>query len=478
MTLDYTLSPQMLATAFPFHLVINHDLQIIQTGTAIQRLYSQSLVGSLLTDRFSAERPPIDLTWDTLKKHTKSLFILRSLHHDIQLKGQIILADSDELLFFLGSLWVDDVSSLTTIGIKLKDFAIHDPTIDYLFLRKTTDTSLQEVKKLTEELIFQQTQLQQALVVKDNLAKIAKSQANRLEDALKNLQQAQSQLVQTEKMSSLGQMVAGVAHEINNPVSFIHGNLKFAREYIEDLLQLVALYRQKYPASDPDIEAFCEQIEFDFLIDDLPQMMQSMYLGTDRIRNIVASLRVFSRLDEAEHKSVNIHDGLDSTLLLLKHRLNATSDRPEIQVIHQYGELPNVECYAGQLNQVFMNILSNAIDALNSWDELQSSPPQIQIKTSVDTPETILIEIADTGIGIPETERSRLFDPFFTTKPIGQGTGLGLSISYQIVVEKHGGRLWCESAVNQGTTFFIQLPQVLGVMKRDYSLTKQLELTQ
>jgi signal transduction histidine kinase len=277
---------------------------------------------------------------------------------------------------------------------------------------------------------------------------------------MQDLRCTQAQLIQTEKLSSIGQMIAGVAHEINNPVSFIYGNLPHANQYIKDLLNLIDLYQQHYPHPAPAIQDVKETINFDFLVEDLPKLLSSMKIGADRIRQIVLSLRNFSRLDEAERKPVDLHEGIDNTLLLLKHRLKAKGDRPDIQVIKEYGQLPLVECYAGQLNQVFMNLLSNAIDALEEsvvGNEEQPSPC-IWIHTEVQDDGRVAIRIADNGTGITEEARQRIFDPFFTTKPVGKGTGLGLSISYQIVVEKHGGQLQCFSNPNQGTEFLIQMP--------------------
>lgn len=311
----------------------------------------------------------------------------------------------------------------------------------------------------------------------------SREQARQLEQALQELQQTQSQLIQTEKMSSLGQLVAGVAHEINNPVTFIYGNLTPASQYIEDLLHLLALYQQHYPQPVPKIQAEIEVIDVDFLVEDLPKILSSMKMGANRIREIVLSLRNFSRLDEAEIKPVDIHEGLNNTLLILQSRLKGKPGRPEIQLVKEYGSLPRVECYAGQINQVFMNILTNAIDALEEAkgerrrtrgerSSILSPPacplPLIRIRTevgkssrsglsSVDR-DWVTIRIADNGPGMPQTVKERLFDPFFTTKPVGQGTGLGLSISYQIVVEKHGGQLWCDSVPGHGTEFFIEIP--------------------
>jgi PAS domain S-box-containing protein len=296
-----------------------------------------------------------------------------------------------------------------------------------------------------------------------------------LKQALHQLKQAQTQLVQSEKMSSLGLMVAGIAHEINNPVSFVYGNIPPAREYIEDLLELLNLYQQYYPVPVPAIQEYIAAIDLDFLINDLPKLLASMKVGAERIRDIVGSLRTFSRLDEAEMKRVNIHEGLDTTLLILQHRLKEKPERPAIQVIKKYGTLPPVECYPGQLNQVFMNILANAIDALESKrvsSELvetekltPDASPCIQIYTEVvessefaQGSKSVLIRIIDNGPGMTERVRLLLFDPFFTTKPVGQGTGLGLSISYQIIVAKHGGQLRCVSAPGQGTEFIIQIP--------------------
>ena len=285
-----------------------------------------------------------------------------------------------------------------------------------------------------------------------------------LETALHELQQTQVQLIQTEKMSSLGQMVAGVAHEINNPVSFIYGNLAHASDYAQDLLKLLQLYQQQFPNSTPEIEAEIEAIDLDFLREDLPQLFKSMNVGTDRIREIVRSLKTFSRLDEADVKEVNIHEGIDSTLMILQNRLKGKPDRLGIEVIKEYGQLPLIYCYPGQLNQVFMNLLANAIDALEGdnkqrrFDAIQENPCTIRICTEALNGNWVLIRISDNGPGVPELVANRLYDPFFTTKPVGKGTGLGLSISHQIIVEKHGGKIHCHSSPGQGAEFVVEIP--------------------
>lgn len=288
-----------------------------------------------------------------------------------------------------------------------------------------------------------------------------------LTETLRTLQRTQMQLVQTEKMSSLGQLVAGVAHEINNPVNFIHGNLSHASNYTQDLLRLIDLYQQHYPDPNPTLQAEIEEIDLEFLQEDIVKLHQSMKLGTDRIREIVLSLRNFSRLDEADFKTVNLHEGIDSTLLILENRLKARPDCPEIKVVKAYGNLPLIECYPGQLNQVFMNLITNAVDALNEFSQhnsreaRQANPSWIEIQTQT-VKNWIEIRISDNGAGMTEETRARLFDPFFTTKPIGQGTGLGLSISHQIIVEKHGGKISCISAPGEGTAFVITIPVKQG----------------
>ncbi|OCR00736.1 histidine kinase [Oscillatoriales cyanobacterium USR001] len=290
------------------------------------------------------------------------------------------------------------------------------------------------------------------------------AKSKQLEQTLEELQQTQAQLVQTEKMSSLGLLVAGVAHEINNPVNFIGGNLHHANEYTKDLLGLVELYQQHYPKPCPEILEYIELIEFDFLIQDLPKLLSSMKTGAERIIEIVQNLRNFSRLDESEMKLVNIHEGIDSTLLILQSRLKAKPNSPQIEVVKIYGNLPLVECYAGQLNQVFMNIIANAIDALDSYNQERSyqdavaNPSIIKIVTHTLHSDKVLVRISDNGPGIREEVKKRLFDPFFTTKPVGKGTGLGLSISYQIIVDKHKGSIRCDSAPGNGTEFVIEIP--------------------
>jgi signal transduction histidine kinase len=284
-----------------------------------------------------------------------------------------------------------------------------------------------------------------------------------LEQSLQKLQQAQTQLIQTEKMSSLGQMVAGVAHEINNPVNFIHGNLVYLRQYTEDLLELIELYKKDESKTSVEILHKIEDIELDFIKKDLNKLLNSMQVGSNRIREIVQSLRTFSRLDESELKLVDIHSGIDSTLMLLKNRLKKTSEHPEIQLIKTYENLPLVYCYPSQINQVFMNILNNAIDALSDHPDgnlptKTHSPYLIKINTKVKKNNWVAIHISDNGSGISEAIQTKIFDPFFTTKPVGKGTGLGLAISYQIIVKKHGGKLECHSQPGKGTEFIIEIP--------------------
>ena len=298
-------------------------------------------------------------------------------------------------------------------------------------------------------------------------ARVAVAQAQEIELALKQLQAAQAQLVQSEKMSSLGQLVAGVAHEINNPVNFIHGNLTYASAYFHEVLGLLHLYQENYPNPTAAIQEEAEAINIEFISQDVPKLLSSMHRGTERIRSIVLSLRNFSRLDEAEMKIADLHEGIENTLLILQHQLKSKDKHPEIQVLKEYGDLPPVECYPGELNQVFLNILSNAIEAFEMMNDCSKENllPAIAIRTSLlDSSEEeqksqkIVIRIADNGPGMTEEVKARLFDPFFTTKPVGQGTGLGLSISYQIVVEHHHGVLTCSSALGQGAEFYIEIP--------------------
>lgn len=348
------------------------------------------------------------------------------------------------------------LSALDNVLDKVKAFSIGG--VDYI----TKPFQLEEVvvrveNHLTIRRLQKQLSEQNSLLKKSEALEREKSQ--QLEITLRKLQQTQAQLIQSEKMSSLGQLVAGIAHEINNPINFIYGNLSPIEQYSISLLLLIQQYQQELPTPSAAIQELAESHELEFLKEDLPALLVSVKSGVQRIRDLVLSLRSFSRLGEAEVKKVNIHDGLDSTLVILQHRLNAQSNRPAILLEKEYSKLPEVECYAGQINQVFLHILNNAIDALEkvNWETSLSSP-KIRICTQLIDSSHIAIAISDNGIGIKESLQKKIFDPFFTTKKIGSGIGMGLSISYQIVVESHGGELFCESMSEQGTTFNIILP--------------------
>jgi PAS domain S-box-containing protein len=304
----------------------------------------------------------------------------------------------------------------------------------------------------------------------------SRQQAQQLEQALKQLKNTQAQLIQTEKLSSLGQLIAGISHEINNPINFIYGNLFHAEKYLDDILEVVSLYNHYHPNPQLPVKRKLEEVKIDYVVSDFRKMMSSIRIGAERIHGLVQSLHKFSRADSSERRYADLHNGIDGTLIILHNRLKATAERPEIKVVKNYCTLTNVECYPGQMNQVFMNILANAIDALEdtylpqeettaselAWERTwQKSPdwePTISITTEVTGDNQVVIRIEDNAGGMPDHIRQRIFDPFFTTKPVGKGTGLGLSISHKIITENHGGTLLCNTAEGVGTEFVITIP--------------------
>jgi two-component system, NtrC family, sensor kinase len=346
------------------------------------------------------------------------------------------------------------ISALNEVLDKVKAFEVGG--VDYI----TKPFQEQEVLARVSNQLLQRQLLQQT-----------QSYAQQLEQTLTELKKTQAQLIQKEKMASLGQLAAGIAHEINNPVNFISGNITMAADYAQDLVRLIKLYRHYYPHPVAEIVGELEKIQPEFIADDYPKLLSSMKEGTSRISEIVLSFRNFSRLGQEKCKPVDIHEGIDNTLVILQHRLKGANNIGEIEVRKHYSKLPKVTCYASLLNQVFMNLLINAIDALES----QPYPRKITISTSVSSDsepalynpdsklatqkfQSVMILIADNGCGICEAVRHRIFDPFFTTKPVGRGTGLGLAISHDIIVEKHGGKISCISAPGGGTEFILQIP--------------------
>ncbi|NJR21252.1 MAG: response regulator [Richelia sp. CSU_2_1] len=334
------------------------------------------------------------------------------------------------------------MTALSEVDLKVKGFELG--AVDYITKPFQEKEVLMRVK----------THLQLSILTKNLEEEVARKTAD--------LQASQLQIIQTEKLSALGNLMAGVAHEINNPVGFLSGNIQPALEYIKDLFGLLDLYQQKYPEPDAEIQNEIKTIELEYIREDLPKLIASMQEGIKRIENISTSLRTFSRVDSDLPITCNIHDGIKSTIMILKHRLKASKSRPEIATIENYGDLPPVKCYAGQLNQVFMNLLANAIDALDDphiGDKYQKIARQITIETKTDPDQKqVLIKIADNGKGMSDAVKKKIFEEMFTTKEVGKGTGLGLTIARQIIVEKHGGSIEVNSTLGEGTEFIIHLP--------------------
>lgn len=371
-----------------------------------------------------------------------------------RIEDTLTLADPVERQFFLETL---DYRAVVFVPVHTQSGKMGAISCSHSSkTRCWSDSEVELLERVADQLAIALTQAElyeQSQAIADSEAK----KALELQETLQKLQHTQTQLIQQEKMSSLGQLVAGVAHEINNPVSFIYGNITPAKTYINDLLNLLQLYQKNYPNPTREIQAELAEIDWEFIHKDFPILLDSMKNGADRIRQIVQSLRNFSRLDEAEIKPVDLHESIDSILLILENRLKANQERPAIQVVKEYSNLPLVECYPLQINQVFMNLLLNAIDAL---EEVPLKHPRIRIVTEVWENEEVVISIIDNGVGIPEEITMRIFEPFFTTKPVGKGTGLGLSIVYKII-EKHGGTIECISAEGTETEFAIKIPQFL-----------------
>ena len=450
----------------PNNLHFLSDL-LIKFGYKVQRSISGSMVANA-----ELTSPPDLILLDILMPDMDGYEVCRRLKSSEKTRDipVIFLSALNELF--------DKVKAFKVGGV---DYISKPFQIEEVLARIENQLTIQQLSKQLKE---QNIQLQQEIEVRKQAEEALRQsearerkKSQQLEQTLNELRRIQMQLIQSEKMSSLGQMVAGVAHEFNNPVSFIYGNLYIVREYIQDLIGLIELYQKNHPDLMPIIQDRIKTIELDYLVEDLPKLIDSMAIGAERIHQIICSLKIFSKLNESDIKSVDIHENIDHTLKVLNYRLIGEGGGDLIKVIKDYSELPKVTCYVSQLNQVFMNLFNNAIDALGE----SPSRGAIRISTSVGRWEDgeigreeqfgsltsdlplhpyIIIRIADNGTGISQDVLKRIFDPFFTTKPVGSGRGLGLSISYQIIVEKHGGEIRCNSAIGKGTEFAIKLPIV------------------
>ncbi|MEM9246324.1 MAG: histidine kinase, partial [Cyanobacteria bacterium P01_F01_bin.153] len=352
---QFTLPPESLAQAFPFHFVFDHTCRIVQAGSALQKLVP-NIVGALLAEQFQLQRPPVTLDFATINKRSKYLFLFKSLTTNLVFRGQVLPLEKEQLTFFLGSPLIRSVDSLKVAGLKLKDFAIHDSIADFLILLTSKDD-------LTHELQRQKDKLKQAVKEKEEIAEKAeekaRDRAQEAEQALKKLKETQVKLIQTEKMSALGQMVAGIAHEINNPLNFIAGNITHLEGYAEDLMEIASHCDKNDAYGDPSLREQLENVEIEFLLEDLPSIIQSLKSGAKRIKDSVLALRKFSRLDNQIVDTVDLHEGIEGALRVLAHKLEH-----KINIKKDYGTLPLVKCYPALLNQVFRHILANAADAL------------------------------------------------------------------------------------------------------------------
>ncbi len=447
---------------------ITHSLELeIILESCVKEIYQLLQLDYCSFSWYRSHNP--NPSWDIVYEKVKtSEFILFNKPNFTQ-KIEIFVAK----LISLENKIIDDVSTIDEPIIKnIFDSKNLNSVLTQNLLNNYGDIGIllcasSSKRTWTQEEIELMKQVKAQLIIALNQAQLyneARTNAEEAQQALKDLQQTQSQLVQSEKMSALGNLVAGVAHEINNPVGFINGNLHHTEEYIQDLVEHLKLYQQHYPKPVVEIKENAETIDLDFLLEDLPKMIDSMKLGTERIQNISTSLRTFSRADTDKKIIFDIHAGIDSTILILKHRLKANEKRPEIEIIKNYGKLPQVECFPGQLNQVFMNILANAIDALDdsnigrSFAEIENQPNQITISTQeLAEQNQIAIYIRDNGLGMTEDIKKQIFNHLFTTKGVGNGTGLGLSISRQIIEDKHQGSLECISTIGRGTEFVIKI---------------------
>jgi signal transduction histidine kinase len=421
------------------------NLRLLSTMLIDKGYKVRAVINGEMALKAARSTPPDLILLDITMPQMNGYEVCQHLKADAKTSGipVIFLSALDQVL--------DKVTAFAVGGV---DYITKPFHLEEVLARIENQLTIQRLQKKLHE---QNAQLQESEALE-------REKARQLEQALQQLQQTQAQLIQSEKMSSLGNVVAGVAHEINNPISFIKGNLRPVTEYTQDLLKLVQLYEEDLPNPTQAIQEQLEAMDLTFLRNDLPKLIASMRVGADRIGEIVQSLRNFSRLDEAELKAVNIHEGLESTLMILQHRLKDEVSQTIIKVVKEYEELPKIECYAGQMNQVFMNVLTNAIDALQlqkSWAkeaDNNSRLPTITICTKLLPDFKVGIYITDNGPGIIEEIQPRIFDPFFTTKEVGQGKGLGLSISYAIVVDEHGGQLRCLSVPAQGATLAIEIP--------------------